>query len=62
MVLKEENHIEKIASLTIEEWRPLLELISKIEGVEQFGDCTKAMELLNKGIILTPKYEEHKVV
>lgn len=62
MILKAENYIEKITSLTLEDWKPILELILKIEGVEQFGDSTKAMELLNKGIITIPQYDEHEVV
>ncbi len=46
MIFKEENYIEKISSLTIEDWKPLLDLIPKIENVEIFGDCSEAMKLL----------------
>jgi hypothetical protein len=62
MTLNENNYIEKISALSIADWNPIRDLIANIEGVEQFGDCTKATELLKKGIITTPQYEEHWVV
>lgn len=62
MMFNEQNYIEKISALTIADWKPILDLIDMIENVDQFGNCTKATELLNKGIITTPQYEEHRVV
>jgi len=61
-VLKSENYIEKINSYTKEQWKPLIDLITKIEKVEKFGDDTKAMKLLEQGIIDMNPYVEHKIV
>ncbi len=40
----------------------MLKLIPEIEKVEQFGDCTEAMELLEQGIIEMEQYEVHEIV
>ncbi len=61
-LLKPDNYIEKINSYTEEEWKPLLDLIPKIEKVEKFGDDTEAMKLLEKGIIDMHPYLEHEIV
>lgn len=62
MILREENYIEKISSMKIEDWRPILDLISVIENVKKFGDSTKALESLQKGIIDMHPYVEHTIV
>jgi hypothetical protein len=61
-VLKSENYIERINSYTKHQWKPLLDLIPKIEKVEKFGDDTEAMKLLEKGIITMNPYVEHEIV
>jgi hypothetical protein len=62
MILKEDNYKEIINSYSQEDWKPLLELIPKIEKVKVFGDCTEAMKLLDKGIIDMNPYIEDEVV
>ena len=47
-VLKPDDYIEKINSYSEQDWKPLLDLIPKIEKVEKFGDDTEAMKLRNK--------------
>ena len=49
-VLKPENYINRINSYSEKDWKPLLDLIPEIEKVDKFGDDTKAIELLEKGI------------
>ncbi len=61
-VLKSENYVERINSYTKQQWKPLLDLIPKIEKVEKFGDDTEAMKLLEKGIITMNPYVEHEIV
>ena len=61
-VLKEHNYLERINSYTMEDWKPLLKLIPEIEKVEQFGDDTEAMELLEQGILDMEPYDEHEIV
>ena len=60
--LKSGNYIEKINSYTQQDWKPLLDLIPKIEKVEKFGDDTEATKLLEKGIIHMNPYVEHEIV
>ena len=62
MPLQEDNYIETINSYTIKDWQPLLDLISKIEDVDKFGDNTEARKLLEKGIIDMNPYVEHEIV
>lgn len=61
-VLKPDNYIEKINSYTEQDWQPLLDLIPEIEKVDQFGDDSEAMKLLEQGIIDMNPYEEHPIV
>ena len=61
-VLKGYNYIEKINSYKEQDWKPLLDLIPKIEKVKKFGDYTRAMRLLKKGIIDMTPCDEHQVV
>jgi len=62
MVLTEYDYLEKINSYTLEDWRPLLELIPQIEKVEEFGDCSEALELIEQGIIEMDPYDEDEIV
>ena len=62
MILSESNFIGKIYSFSREEWKPLIDLIPKIENLEKFGDNSKAMKLLEEDISLSPQYIEHRVV
>lgn len=61
-VLKPENYIESINSYSKLDWKPLLDLITKIEKVEKFGDDSEAMKLLERGIIDMNPYVEHEIV
>jgi len=61
-VLKPDDYIEKINSYSEQDWKPLLDLIPKIEKVEKFGDDTEAMKLLEQGIIDMNPYVEHEIV
>jgi hypothetical protein len=61
-VLKPENYINRINSYSEKDWKPLLDLIPEIEKVDKFGDDTKAIELLEKGIFDMNPYVEHKIV
>ncbi|HNQ68528.1 MAG TPA: DUF6508 domain-containing protein [Bacteroidales bacterium] len=62
MILDENNFYETINSLSKKDWRPLLDLIPKIEKVGKFGDNTKAMKLLEQGILVMDPYVEHPIV
>jgi len=62
MVIKPENFPERINSYSEQDWKPLLDLIPKIEKVEKFGDDTESMKLLEKGIIDMNPYVENKIV
>jgi hypothetical protein len=62
MILNENNYIGTINGFSKNDWRPLIELIPKIEKVEQFGDDTEAMKLLEQGILDMNPYEEHPIV
>ena len=61
-VLKETGYREKIISYSEQDWQPLLDLIPEIEKVDQFGDDSEAMKLLEQGIIDMNPYEEHPIV
>ncbi len=61
-VLKETDYREKIISYSEQDWQPLLDLIPEIEKVDQFGDDSEAMKLLEQGIIDMNPYEEHPIV
>ena len=61
-VLNSDNYVHKINSYTEQDWKPLLDLIRKIEKVNKFGDDTKAMKLWEKGIIDMHPYAEHEIV
>ena len=60
--LKENNHLEKISSYTKLDWKPLLDLIPKIEKVKKFGDDKGAMKLLQQGLIDMNSYVEDEIV
>jgi hypothetical protein len=62
MILNENNYIGTINGFSKNDWLPLIELIPKIEKVEQFGDDTEAMKLLEQGILDMNPYEEHPIV
>ena len=61
-VLKPDNYIERINSYTDQDWKPLLDLIPKIEKVEKFGDDSEAMKHLEQGIIDMYPYVEHEIL
>lgn len=62
IVLSDKNYIEKIQSYSEQDWKPLLDLIPKIDKVEKFGDDSEAMKLLEKGIIDMNPYVEHEII
>jgi hypothetical protein len=49
-VLNEENCGDKINSFTYQDWRPLLELIPKIENTTSFGECSEKSDDENEVI------------
>ena len=61
MPLQEENYIEVINSYSIEDWQPLLDLITNIEATESFGELIGG-ERNEKGEITFPHYKENAVV
>jgi len=61
-VLTDKDYIERIKSYSEQEWKPLLDLIPKIEKVEKFGDDSEAMKLLEQGIIDMNPYTEHVII
>jgi len=61
-VLKPDNYIERINSYTGQDWKPLLDLIPKIEAVEKFGDDSESIKLLEQGIISMYPYVEHEIL
>ena len=61
-VLKPDNYIVRINSYTGQDWKPLLDLIPKIEAVEKFGDDSEAMKLLEQGIFSMYPYVEHEIL
>jgi len=61
MVLQKENYQQKIKSLTKSDWKPLLDLIPKIENTEKFGEM-KGGEKDKDGFISMPYYETAPVV
>lgn len=62
MILNENNFIETINNFSKNDWLPLIDLIPNIEKVEKFGDDTKAMKLLEQGVIDMYPYEEHPII
>ena len=62
MILNENNYIETINGFSKNDWLPLIDLISKIEKVDKFGDDTEAMKLLEQGMLDMDPYVEHPVV
>jgi hypothetical protein len=62
MILNKNNYIETINGFSKNDWLPLIDLIPNIEMVDKFGDNTKAMKLLEQGIIDMNAYEEHPIV
>ena len=62
MVLKSHNYLDIVNSYSKKDWKPLLDLIPKVEKVEKFGDDSKAMKLLEQGIIDMNPYVEHEIV
>ena len=61
MVLQKENYQQKINSLTKSDWKPLLDLIPKIENTEKFGK-TKGGKKDEEGFISMPFYDPAPVV
>ena len=62
MSISENDFVDVINSYTKEKWKPLLDLIPIIEKVEKFGDCSKAMKLLEKGIFDMSPCIEHEII
>lgn len=60
-VLTEENYVEKISSLSQEEWKPLLDLIPVIENAETFRTKTEP-ERNEKDLIILGGYRQHLVI
>ena len=60
-VLTEENYVERISSLTVEDWKPLLDLIPIIENVETFRTKTEP-EKNEKDVIMLGGWREGPVV
>jgi hypothetical protein len=56
MVLQKENYQQKINSFTKSDWKPLLDLIPKIENTEKFGEM-KGGEKDEDGFISMPYHE-----
>ncbi len=61
MILNEENYIEKIGNLSKADWKPLLDLIPKIEGTSMFGEL-KGGEKDEEGVISLPYWVESPIV
>lgn len=62
-VLRSDNYIEKINSYSEQEWKPLLDLLLKIEKVKKFGELSeRAKKLLKEGVIDMHPYNEHEIV
>ena len=61
-VLNRNNYIEPINSYSKEDWKPILDLIPKIENTKKFGDDTEAKKLLEQEIINLYPYVEDKIV
>jgi len=53
MILDENNYREKLYAFTHQDWRPLIELIPKIESISKFGEMAGG-EKDEKGIIQFP--------
>ena len=62
MNLNGNNYKEIINSFNKQDWKPLLDYISKIENVETFGASSEAKNLLEDSIVLNPQYVKNKVV
>ena len=52
MKVNYENYRQVIGSYLLNDWKPLVDLMPKIEKVEKYGDDTEATKLLERGIIL----------
>lgn len=61
MFLSKDNYIEKIQSFTIEDWKPLLELIPIIETTKEFSVISEITKS-DDGVLIVPHAHEHKVV
>ena len=60
MFLKEKNYIEKINSFSALEWKPLIELIPRIENTEKFGEAVGGE--IEDGVIQIPYWVQGEIV
>ncbi len=60
-ILKEVTHIEAINSYGLQDWKPLLDLIPRIENQASFGELSGDVVLEDESIIL-PSYIEASIV
>ena len=60
-VLNESDYIEKLNSYTLSDWKPLLDLIPKIESQEKFG-ISMGGDMDDENTIYMPYYIESGIV
>ena len=61
MILTEENYKERIDSFSELEWKPLIELISKVENTLKFGEIV-GREKDENGVIIMPYWDQNSIV
>jgi hypothetical protein len=61
MFLSEDNYIERIHSFTLQDWKPLLELIPIIETTEKFCEMDEIVKS-EDGVLIVPYEQEHAVI
>jgi hypothetical protein len=60
-MLSEKNYREKINSYSISEWKPLFDMIPKIEGTEVFGEFMGPEEV-EEGVFSFPHYKYGEII
>lgn len=60
--LTDTNYIEKIESLSVHDWKPLLDLISKIIETKEFGRIDEELDYKKTGVIHLSPYIQSEIV